>query len=342
MSANNTVLISGYYGFDNFGDELILNCLSQALISWGYTPVALSQNPEETTKLHQIQAIKRTDIKAIVKALGVCKAFISGGGGLFQDTTSIKSPLYYGFLVNLAYQMSKPVAIWGQGIGPLNSWLGQWITVESFKKAQLILVRDDVSKTWVETHTGKIAYLMTDSVWGINSEKALASDDPCRTGLCISLRPDKRLTDEWLNQLAHKIIQLQWPLEEGVSMISAQDHEDCAVIEKFSHILKTHVPQIKITTITDNTACLDVLSQAKACIAMRLHAGIVALKHQTPTFAITYDPKVSKMVEMAEIKGVNPGEVIANITFTPPSSLSKLETNASGGYNHLKHWLDRI
>ena len=183
---------------------------------------------------------------------------------------------------------------------------------------------------------------MADSVWAIASNNTLAADDSSRLGLCISLRPDKRLTKEWLNQLAQKILKLNWPITEGITMISAQDLEDLPVIQQFSQILKTLCPQIQITTVNDNKDCLQQLSQAKACIAMRLHAGIVALKHQTPTFAITYDPKVTKMAEMAEIKSITPGENLSNLTFTAPNSLSKLETNASGGYSHLKQWLDRI
>ena len=112
------ILISGYYGFDNYGDELILETLVSTLKHNGHTPVVLSAEPGKTTEQLGVEAVARMNPIALLNAVKSCDALLSGGGGLFQDSSSLKSPLYYGGLIQLARCLGKPVAIFGQGLGP--------------------------------------------------------------------------------------------------------------------------------------------------------------------------------------------------------------------------------
>ena len=44
------IVLSGYYGFDNLGDEAILNYLVNFLKENNIDPIVLSANPEKTIK----------------------------------------------------------------------------------------------------------------------------------------------------------------------------------------------------------------------------------------------------------------------------------------------------
>lgn len=342
MSAEkNKILISGYYGFNNFGDELILKCLSDFLKQNGYQPVALSNNPEQTQSLHNIEAIKRTNIKSIINTLAECKAFISGGGGLFQDRTSFKSPLYYGALINLAYWAQVPTAFWGQGLGPLNGFIGQWITTESLKTSKLIVLRDLESKLWAESQTQKTVYLMADPVWQLQVPNMVTTEN--RKGLSLSLRPDIRLTQAWLHSLAMALSKHPIAQQEGINLIVAQEDEDPPVFDAFKYQLNQINPEIKTTLMQGISDCIQALSNSKVSLCMRLHAGIVSALAQTPTSMINYDPKVLKMAEAAGLNTLSLSTDLSQLpNFKTSNNLENLRENATIGYHHLVEWLKRI
>ena len=97
-----TIVISGYYGYNNFGDELILKAILQELEKTKPRIIVLSGNVRNTTKIHGVETINRYNIFAILKALKKADILISGGGGLLQDKTSKRSLIYYLFIILFA------------------------------------------------------------------------------------------------------------------------------------------------------------------------------------------------------------------------------------------------
>src|SRR5674476_1002411 len=57
------ILISGYYGFSNLGDEAILTSMQNALLQQNSEAelTVLSVNPEVTRQSHKLRSISRTD-----------------------------------------------------------------------------------------------------------------------------------------------------------------------------------------------------------------------------------------------------------------------------------------
>ena len=81
------ILISGYYGFDNIGDESILRTLVSSLRE--HIPdcslTVLSHNPTSTREKYGVEAVDRMSPVAILHAVKKCDMLISGGGSLFRD-----------------------------------------------------------------------------------------------------------------------------------------------------------------------------------------------------------------------------------------------------------------
>ena len=88
------VVVSGYYGFDNLGDEAVLAGTVQALRTRhpGMEIAVLSANPELTARAHNVRGISRNRPGDLLRALRECDLCLSGGGSLFQDVTSWRSP----------------------------------------------------------------------------------------------------------------------------------------------------------------------------------------------------------------------------------------------------------
>ncbi|SHJ28134.1 polysaccharide pyruvyl transferase CsaB [Desulfofundulus thermosubterraneus] len=141
------VAISGYYGFDNLGDEAVLYSLLEALREAYPTvrPVVLSHAPERTSVLYGVEAVNRWRVGEVYRALTRADLLLSGGGSLLQDVTGLKSLVYYLGVVWLARRLGKPVVFYAQGIGPVKSKTGRLLMRLVANDVQLITVRDENS-----------------------------------------------------------------------------------------------------------------------------------------------------------------------------------------------------
>ena len=142
-----TILLSGYYGYNNIGDEAVLGGILAGLREElpEFTPVVLSGDPESTRRMHDVAAIPRMKLGAITAALQEAALFISGGGSLLQDVTSKRSPLYYLGVLWLAHRAGVPAMVLAQGLGPLNHPLNRLLARRILDGTRAITVRDAVS-----------------------------------------------------------------------------------------------------------------------------------------------------------------------------------------------------
>ena len=120
------VLICGYVGGGNCGDEAICDRLIAAIRAQGDRVKLLSLTPSESMVLHHIPALSRRFPKPI-NALWECDLFVLGGGTLLQMQTSRRSAVYYLSLAALAAAMGKPWVLLG-GIDPLSGGAGEGYT----------------------------------------------------------------------------------------------------------------------------------------------------------------------------------------------------------------------
>ncbi len=143
----NGFTIFGYYGRGNLGDETNL----RELLSFirGLNPLAeitvISANPSWTSQRYGVKAVGKFHFIHIGFAIWHTDGLIGGGGSLFQDRTSLRSLLYYSFLVLLAKFFHKPVCMYGQGIGPIRSFVGRVISGFALSSVGLLTVRDRLS-----------------------------------------------------------------------------------------------------------------------------------------------------------------------------------------------------
>ncbi len=143
---SNGVLLSGWYGGGNVGDEAVLAALVQMLRERNPDlPItALSVNPEQTARLHGIRAVKRSPLHLRAALMG-SDTFVLGGGGTVQDVTSAWNLPSFLLYPLLARRLGKRVVWSGVGVGPLGTKLGRWLTARAARAAHGITVRDQAS-----------------------------------------------------------------------------------------------------------------------------------------------------------------------------------------------------
>ncbi len=142
------IVISGYYGFGNAGDEAMLAAMIEVLTELepniGIT--VLSGNPEDTRRRHGVAAVYRLNYPEIIKVLAKSHLLISGGGSLLQDVTSERSLYYYLSIMMLAKKLGTPVMLYAQGIGPVRGSLARGAMRYIGNMVDLITVRDEGSR----------------------------------------------------------------------------------------------------------------------------------------------------------------------------------------------------
>lgn len=299
------VVVSGYYGFDNLGDEAILEELTNELkkIVKPDKIVVLSANPKKTSERFGVGAMERTDLFGIADLLKISRLFISGGGGLFQNTRSLGSVLFYGFQMILARSLGAPILIYAQGIGPLRGKLAELFTKKSFAAADSILVRDNRSREMVESW-GMEPAQTADPVWCLEPKKLPAAIseqlDKIPTGKLIglSLRTSSNFSDAHVRTLVESM-QAAVPQNAHVLLLPLQNDQDCALLREFLNkwqAVGRTATLIDTSSIQYPSEWISLIAGCKLVIGMRLHALIMALKAGVPVVGIEYDPKVSQLL----------------------------------------------
>lgn len=286
------IVISGYYGFDNVGDEAILFSIITALKRKqpDIKVTVLSNNPEATKNLYKVDAVNRHRINDIIHVIKVSDGLISGGGSLLQDATGIKSIPYYTGIIQLARVYKKPVFIYAQGIGPINRTFCKRLVAMTLNKVNRITVRDWGSKQFLQQIGVKQeTTIAPDPVLGLDSSSfeynGMLPDNPFIAVSVRSWSTDtyyKRKIASCLDKLASDGYSILFvPMHGAHDEIASK--ETAAEMKASSQIISGQLSmQGKIA----------IIGKSKLLIGMRLHALIFSAITYTPFIAISYDPKI--------------------------------------------------
>ncbi len=308
------ILISGYFGFENIGDEAILSSTIKNLKT--YFPRAeitvLSSTPKETSRIYQVKSINRMNFFSIISNIIKCDIFLSGGGGLLQDVTGTLTPIYYLLLVAIAKLFGKKVAVIGQGYGPITNNFNKFLVKRILNKVNLITLRDNLSKESLISLGVKkppiivcadIALLLEKKsfIEILRAEKIYEFNRPA---IGVAVRSFKKMPDDFVPRIAEALDEIINRYGYDVLFIPFKHPEDLEFsvnilgqMKNGSRVLEGHYLPEEILGIVGS---LDYL------IGSRLHSLIFGLKEKIPSLGITYDPKVRIFCDEAQILYIDP------------------------------------
>lgn len=288
-------LVSAYVGYQNFGDEAIFAVLASKLKSLGFEVTALSGHPEKTAEQYDVAAIYNFNLLFLINAVKNTDVLISGGGSILQDATSLKSLLYYLFVLFLGKFFKKKVIVFAQGIGPINSKIGRFFTRKLLEKCDFVSVRDILSQRILKRWNIPSEYI-PDPFWDIELP-------PCTNEhkVGIQLRHCKGLSDDFLKVLAGEVIRNF--SDRKIEIYSLHDKYDLPVCVKFRNMLKSREPSIKceIFHSLNVEQTIEKFAKLEFLVAMRFHACVLGIKTGIKTLCISYDPKVKTLCQDAKI-----------------------------------------
>jgi polysaccharide pyruvyl transferase CsaB len=305
------VVLCGYYGAGNGGDEALLAAMLEMLPA-DVTPLVLSANPIETKQRYGVAAMHNRSLN-IVSALRNSQALILGGGSLIQDATSVRSAVYYGGLIGLAQQLGlKTIAI-AQGIGPLNQQITQWIAKRAFGGCTALSIRDKAS-AFILQDWGISCMMAPDPVWNLSAAPMPDLADLPTPRIAITLRQHPLLTPERIAAITTALIALQQATNSLILIVPFQP-TDLPIAEYLQSQLPEHS---KIITTGDPRQLKGIFQGVHLAIGMRLHSLIMAAAEGARCFALSYDPKVTQLMADLEI----PGWELAELPTEPEQMLA--------------------
>ena len=292
------IVLSGYYGFDNLGDEAVLTATVAALRIRrpGAEIAVLSGAPRATAQTHGVEGVPRARPQDLVRVLRGCDLFLSGGGSLFQDATSWRSPWYYLGVLGLARRLARRTAVYAQGIGPLRGRAVRAAARRLLNAVDLITLRDADSLAALASLgvdrppvvlAGDPALLLTpDRSPRVEAEQSRWGEgEPCG----LVLRSWGR--DAWCDAISAAARAVAE--RRGVRWICLAMHRpaDLALAERMAAQIGQRAQVVREPVTPREMVAL--VGGLRLVVAMRLHALIFAATQGVPLVALAYDPKVS-------------------------------------------------
>lgn len=293
------VLLSGYYGFGNLGDEALLEVIvSQMRARFPSIAIdVLSATPEATARSYGVDATPRWSMRAVREAIGRADVVLSGGGGLLQTATSARSIVYYAGILREAIRQRRKAMIFAQSIGPLDL-LGR-IIVRSFCRGtdratvrdlrSLRLLQSLLPQTTVE-QTADPVFLYDLPVEEIDLSSEGLAGAPYAI---VSVRKIPNLRDGQ-HAIAHAVDRLAQTHGVRVAFLPLGGINDAEVSTAIIRLCKSAPMLLPECSLARAAA---ILCGARVVIGMRLHALILAARFAVPFLAIPYDPKVAALCD---------------------------------------------
>lgn len=323
------ILVAGWIGSGNMGDEGILASINESLA--GFAKVRALSTDEAHTK--RMLGISTAPFDVLPHPVRFLRAFreadlvLIGGGGLLQDRSSLLNVPRYAYKAVLARLLRRPVAFYAISVGPIRHRATELLVRMTLNRCSFVTVRDAASRERL------ISY-------GVRADLITVTADPA-----ITLKPSTEPSASWLQMrtsgktplvgvslrhpaessrllpvgLAHRLgLARRRAGAEYDALISVvanaldRIHEACGVRFAFLPLWYTRDRQVHDDVLAamehrDSAWELDrehsphdfkaLVGSVDLMISMRLHGVIFAASTGTPFIALGYAQKVSDFVD---------------------------------------------
>lgn len=317
------IVLIGNYGAGNLGDELL--CLgAQKIINDSFKdPIdyELTILRAERTELDPLvskdmhvealpllptgvnslfRGLWSGSMKKSLKALKGADLVIFGGGGLLNAEVS-RSIWIWGLQIYVTSLISSAkIILLGNSLAKGKPYLNK-ILGGLLQKCTLISLRDaescDVARELVLNTHSTIIKQNTDLAFAVDLPQSdFATDDY----LLFSLREYKAVDSQALLTLVSKVSTYVLENTDYKIKFLAMEEADCSIIQSF--LENTQNQRLILVSPANISELVKEIDGAKAVIAMRLHAYIMAFLRSKPTLVLSYANKVMAMSKRLEVE----------------------------------------
>lgn len=324
------ILVTGYYGLDNIGDEAVLAGLLNSLKNYIDDPnfFVITNDPAETKILHGVTPVSQSfkqGVAAFIKAqilkrelyrvyrsIDECDLFILGGGSLLHDLIRYNLPILLS-LVYLAQKKGKTTVVYGIGAGPIDSEFGKFLCNKVLRNVDLLTVRDMKSRIALEICGLDDIIITADPAFAMRIPNRIMHRDSYTNKCFVSTTSYHKLCNAkyhyiYKNTQNNSLLNLR-------RKIMADIYDD--IIDTYGKPL-LFIPSVKsdidgyrnirlymrnskgseiMEYNNDFNSILMSISSSDFLVGMRLHSLIFATMLGTPLIPIVYDEKVASYLD---------------------------------------------
>ena len=322
------VLIAGYYGFKNSGDELILSRIIKDLKSL-YPDIEIlvwSGDIEYTKKIHGVEAINRFSPSDTEEAVRWCDVAVVGGGGLIHEYFKLEiEDLFknfgygvaaYSIIPLLSNIYEKPLFFWSHGVGPIFSEKGKLFCRWFYSLAGFTTVRDEYSYNLIKNIYPDIKKISLDidPCMAMDVNKVLLKNrfdlDENRIKLGINIRPWFGI-EKGIEKLAMALSKL---IEKRKNLLIVPVpfdlNLDIDVLERLLSLLpEDSVEKRFLKDLESPFEVVSLVNEVDQFVGMRLHSILVSHLLRKPSLALVYDKKVESAAKKLGISDIHVGNL---------------------------------
>ena len=143
-----SAFLVGYYGYGNFGDEMLMEESLKLLKELGFRKI-YTLYPRRID-LKNVVTVEKGNIMGVIGAILKSDVVFFGGGGLLQDETSLRSFVFYSAIAIISRMFRKRVVFFGNGFGPVKKRLSKILMRRITRsKKTIFFPRDEVSESYI-------------------------------------------------------------------------------------------------------------------------------------------------------------------------------------------------
>lgn len=314
------VVVAGWSGTTNLGDELLLRSLLGLLAEQSCTATVVSRSPADTHRLHGVEAIGLGDLAGLWRHVRASDGVVLGPGTLIQDQTSPASLPWHLGRVGTAVAAGRPVAGIGLGAGPLRRPGSTALAGAALRRCAAVSVRDDTS-------AALLAACGVRNV-GHGCDLVLAVDPPpgpVQARVAVSLRPHhpggsvvplrQRVDAAWdparITGLAAALDDVAERTGLPLHLVAMDTDDDARFHTAVARQLRApHT--LEVPTLDTVVAAI---ATSQLVVAMRYHAGIAAVVGGRPVALIGYTTKVDALA--TEVAAATGGAGVVRVADDP-------------------------
>lgn len=266
------ILLAGYYGFGNLGDEVLLGIYRARLA--------------DRFEVSVLAGRMRWRPWSVIAAIARCDLLLFGGGGALQDRTGSLSLWYYLSLIGLALLLGKDVALLGQGIGPLSRPNKAGVRAVLARAAR-VTVRDRQSLKVLE---GLPARLSADSVLAMEPGNFPKPKTSSGSATILLIPRSLGASDVLWKGFSGSLSAAARRLNAELVVLPLHASSDGKIMEKLRTYLQD---QAAFQTWENPRQALEIISRADWVLSARLHGLILASLLEKPFLGLGPDPKIA-------------------------------------------------
>ena len=300
------IVISGYYGFNNSGDDMLLRSITQNLRNEraNLNITVLSNKPQKTRADFNVGAVYRFNILSVLYKLFRADLLLTGGGNLIQDETSTKSLLYYLFLMRAARFFGAKNMLYGKGIGPVSRCHNIKRVKKALNRVEMITLREpgslEVMKE-VGIYKPK-THVTADAVFALppadDKPEILSELGITRPFAAISIRLWMNNPPDFAEQIANFADFLVEKYNYQIVYVLMFAEQDRPVSERAVALMKHKAIIAEFPSDnTDPDRERRLLGLSDFALCMRLHGLIYAMEKGVPSIGIVYGTKIKQFME---------------------------------------------